>query len=371
MYVPVEVRHDGYRWLHVGMRYKGNSSLASSYGSGIGKLPFRLDFDEFESQFPEIEDQRFYGFKKLTFSSNWSDDSQIRETYVSELLRDRGIPAARCAFYRVMVDSGNGAEYWGLYTVVEDPADGAFLDTQLGGRGGNLYKPEGVGADWTTFSAEAFEKKTNEDEADWSDVQAAIAALHDGNSDAAAWRQELEATFDVELFLSWLAVNTTIVNWDSYGGMAHNYYLYGGQIDRRLRWIPWDHNLSMASGGIGAPPSGGAESQDARAEIFHTNVGNGWPLIQRLLADSVYPERYRERLEHALSGMFGEEAAAQRMRELHELVRPHVIGAGGERSSHRTISSDEAFERAIDGPGGLVEHVATRHARVEAALQGE
>jgi spore coat protein H len=372
MYVPVEVRHDGHRWLHVGMRYKGNSSLASSHTSGIGKLPFRLDFDQFEAEFPEIDDQRFYGFKKLTFSSNWSDDSQIKEAYVSELLQDRGIPAARCAFYRVMVDVGNGAEYWGLYTAVEDPADGALLDAQLGGRGGNLYKPEGEGADWTEFNPEGFEKKTNEDDADWSDIEAAITALHGDTTDPAAWRERFEATFDVELFLTWLAVNTTIVNWDSYGGMAHNYYLYGSESDPRLRWIPWDHNLSMTAGGIGGgPPSAGAESQDAAVEVFHENVGSEWPLIQRLLADPVYFERYRDRLQHALGGLFAEDAAAQRLRELHELVRPHVVGSDGERPSHTTISSDDAFLQAIDGSAGLVQHVVTRHARVGAALNGE
>ena len=62
------------------------------------------------------------------------------------MLRDRGVPAARAAFYRVVVDTGEGAGYWGLYTMVEDPSDGAMLDAQLGGRGANLYKPDGPAA---------------------------------------------------------------------------------------------------------------------------------------------------------------------------------------------------------------------------------
>ncbi|MEY4550137.1 MAG: hypothetical protein RL685_6332, partial [Pseudomonadota bacterium] len=90
MYVPVEVRHDGHVWTQVGMRYKGNSSLAAS--GGTGKLPFRLDFDEYEDRYPAVDNQRFYGFDELTFASNWSDDSQLRECFATELLRDRGIP---------------------------------------------------------------------------------------------------------------------------------------------------------------------------------------------------------------------------------------------------------------------------------------
>ncbi len=42
MYVPVTVRHEGRVWTHVGMRYKGNSSLMMSNMSGSGKVPFRL-----------------------------------------------------------------------------------------------------------------------------------------------------------------------------------------------------------------------------------------------------------------------------------------------------------------------------------------
>ena len=66
-----------------------------------GKIPFRLDFDRYEDEYPEIRNQRFYGFSKLTFSSNFGDDSQIREAFATEVFRDRGVPAARAAFYRV------------------------------------------------------------------------------------------------------------------------------------------------------------------------------------------------------------------------------------------------------------------------------
>ena len=61
--------------------------------------------------------------------------------------------------------------------MVEDPGDGAMLDSQLGGRAANLYKPDGPGADFTKFDKEGFSKKTNEDEANFADVEVAIAAL--------------------------------------------------------------------------------------------------------------------------------------------------------------------------------------------------
>jgi spore coat protein H len=368
IYVPVEVVHDGHTWWHVGMRYKGNSSLSSSQQSGQAKLPFRLNFDKYEDDFPEIEDQHFYGFKDLTFGSNWSDDSQIREVFAAELFRDRGVPAAKSAFYRVTIDVGEGPVYWGLYTAVEDPSD-AMLDAQFGNDTGNLYKPEGTGADWTVFDPEGLPKKTNEDAADWSDVEAAIAALHADQTDASAWRDGLETSLDVDAFLRWLAVNTAMQNWDAYGQMAHNYYLYGDPDDSgRLRWIPWDHNLSMMSQGGFMMGGGGGPEVDAPTEILHRNVGASWPLISRVLADPAYAIRYRELLVESQGGLFEEGAASRRLRELHDLVAPHVVGEQGEVAGFTTISSAAAFLASIDGETGLIAHFAARRTRVADAL---
>lgn len=369
IYVPVEVQHDGHVWTRVGMRYKGNSSLAAS--GGEGKLPFRLDFDEYEDQYPEVDNQRFYGFDELTFASNWNDDSQLRECFATELLRDRGVPAARCAFYAVTIDVGEGPEYWGLYSMLEDPSD-AMIDSQLGGGDGNLYKPDGSGADWTKFDREGFVKKTNEAAADWSDVEKAISALHAERTDAAVWRRGLEATFDVDRFLTWLAVNTSMVNWDAYGSLAHNYYLYGApQLGGKLQWVPWDHNLSMQSGGFGPGGPGATTTQTAQEELFHANVGERWPLISLLLADPVYGETYRDELENAIGGLFGESAGSERLRELHALIAPYVTGVNAETATHTTISSAAAFDASVDGANGLIAHFATRRARVREALSAQ
>jgi hypothetical protein len=378
---------------------------------GTGKVPFRLDFDRYEEESPEIRNQRFYGFQKLTFSSNFSDDSQIREVLASEIFRDRGVPAPRAAFYRVFVDNGSGAEYWGLYSMIEDPADGAMLDAQLGGGSGNLYKPDGPGADWTTFVPEGFSKKTNESRGDFTDVRNAIAALHAPSSEAQQWRANLEAALDVDLFLRWLAVNTAIDNWDTYGIMAHNYYLYGDPAHGgRLRWIPWDNNMAFGIGPgfpggrppafarLGGPPPGagagfpqttpaGFPAPGARGgapppggmpfpmlggnrDVLHRQAGERWPLIQRLLADDIYAARYRGYLEHALGGLFAPQPLEQRVRELHSLIAPSVVGERGERPTHTTISSREGFERALDGPAGLLGQIQQRRDAIRAALAG-
>jgi len=358
MWVPVTVRYDGDVWTSVGMRYKGNSSLRSAYSSGGRKLPFRLGFDHFEDEVPAIDDQRMWGFKKLTFSSGFKDDSLVREKVGADLFREAGVPAARGAFVAVFVDFGEGPTYFGLYTMVEDPSN-KMLDTQFADDSGNLYKPDGDGARLTSFDQESMVKKTNEEEADWSDVQALIEALNGDRTDAAAWRAGLEAVFDAEAYLTVLAVNQTLVNWDTYGWMTHNYYLYADPSDDgRLVWFPWDLNESMlvTNGG----PGGGGTT-----EVFAESRSAQWPMIRFLLDDAEYEARYRQELGALLDGAFDEDAVVDRIERYHDLIAPWVTGEQGESSPYTNLSNANSFNSSV---AGLRDHVQDRRAAVQAAL---
>jgi len=63
--------------------------------------------------------------------------------------------------------------YFGLYTAVE-VVDDTVIGTQFADDSGNVYKPEGTGATFAegTFDEASFDKQTNEDEADYSDILA-------------------------------------------------------------------------------------------------------------------------------------------------------------------------------------------------------
>jgi hypothetical protein len=376
-YFPVTVRHDGHAWTRVGMRYKGNFSLMMGSFSPDGKLSFRLNFDRFEDAHPEVANQRFYGFKELTFSSNFGDASRMREALANEIFRDRGVAAPRVAFYRIVVNTGTRDESWGLYTLVEDPADPAMLTSQFGGASGNLYKPDGPGADWTTFDRAGFEKKTNRARADFSDIRAAIEALH-ADLPPAEWRANLERHFDVDFFLRWLAVNQVVDNWDAYGRFAHNYYLYADPGRKgRLVWIPWDNNYSFGLipfvanfAGIaqrGAAPAlqdqvvGGAPIAGSNDDVLFEKVGKGWPLISRVLADSVYISRYQAHLRFALGGLYERDRLAARVREWQTLLASSVKSD----KPASMFGGTEDFQTAI---ATLLSAVDRRRSLIESAL---
>ncbi len=355
-YVEANVSAGGATWCGVGLRFKGNSSLLGAWSAGVGKLPFRLDFDHYEDSRPELDDQRFHGFAELSFGNASGDATLIRDVLASEILEDRGVPSARNAFWRVYLDAGEGPVYLGLYTAAEDPSD-AFADRVWGEDDGNLYKPDGDCADLTCFDADTFEKKSNEDAADYTDIERLLAAVAADRGDAAAWRAGLEATLDVDGFLRWLAVNSAIENWDAYGAMAHNYYLYGLSADEgRLAWIPWDHNLSLMDGQRGSD------------DPLLADVTDEWPLIRHVLDDPTYAATYQGYLADALEGAYATGTFEARAEELRVLIEPALFGEDGEVEGYTFLTGEDDWADAFDGRDGLYAHADTRRAEVEEAL---
>lgn len=286
--VPCSVFHQGVEWYQVGVRFKGNTSL---YGANSNKLPLKLKFNQFEDAYPAIVGQRFFGFKELHLKSGFRDESSLHEQLADDLFRNFGVASPHASFYEVHIDVGDGTgpRFWGVYTAVEDVED-TVLKTQLGNNSGNLYKPED---DAATFAAGSFNAtlnvsqlalKTNTTGATYADVQALLAATNDSArlaSNPAQWRAALEAVFDVPTFLKWLAANTVMQNWDSYGVQARNYYLYANADNGgRLTWIPWDNNEAMAANNRALPLSLGS-------------VGTGWPLIHYLMKEPTYLALYK------------------------------------------------------------------------------
>lgn len=335
IYVDCDVSTSDLTLHHVGIRFKGNSSLAMAWQQGIYKMPLRLTFDELEDQYPETKNQRFYGFKYLGLSNGQSDRSLLRDKIGTEVFANAGLPAPATAFYRVYVDHGNGPVYFGLYTGIELPQDDSFLDRSFSGHKGNLYKPDGVGARWQTYDESTLGKENHEDEADFSDAKALYDALHADRTDAAKWRAGLEASLDVDGFLHWLALNTVIQDWDSSGQMAHNYYVYADPgASKRFRWIPWDHSYAFTA--------------DRALSLALSEVTEEWPLIRYLLDDSVYAAKYRSYVAQAIEKEYEPVSATARFQAAHDLIKPYVVGADGEIASHTFLSSSTDFDTAFN-----------------------
>jgi spore coat protein H len=337
VYVPCTVTFEERIWQHVGLRFKGNSTLAYAWWMGSPKLPLRLDFDEFEDDHPEIDDQRFFGFKWLSLASNFNDASYVRQKVGSDIFRAAGVPSPETAFYAVYVDHGDGPVYFGLYTGTEVPHD-PMLEQQFGSDEGILYKASGDGATWAVFDTDSFDPKTHESDADHQDLEQVFDALHASRDDPEVWRADLDSVFDVDGFLLWLATNTVIQNWDSYGNTPQNYYLYANPLDGgRVSWIAWDFNEALKSEGALMPV----------LELELDEVSESWPLIRFLMDDPVYREQYVSWVGEVADEAFPVEATRTRYDDAHALIRPYVIGEGGEDAEY-SFTDPDLFQAALD-----------------------
>lgn len=353
VWVPCSIQFMGTEWYKVGIRYKGNSSLSSAYQSGNNKLSLKLDFDEFEDDFPALKNQRFYGFKQLNLNNNFDDASLMREKVVADLFRQFGLISAQTTFCIVYIDNGTGPQYYGVYTLVEEIDDTAIA-TQTDDDTGNLYKPDGDAASFAngTYDESELVKKSNEDLADYSDVLSLYNILHstERTSSPETWQNDLEEVLEVEVFLKWLAANTVIQNWDTYGIMTHNYFLYN--YNNKLNWIPWDNNEALQFG-----KQGGALS------LALTEVGSNWPLINYMMGQERYEEMYENYLLSFIDDVFIPTELQNTYTNYYNLLKNDVYQ---EELGYSFLQNNADFDAAVEL---LKTHVQTRNDAVKTYLK--
>jgi len=356
IFVPAEVFYNGKQWYRVGVRFKGNSSLQSTWRSGNYKLSFKLDFDEFENKYKQIDNQLFNGFKKLSLKNNFDDKSLLREKVAADIFRSEGLAVSNTAFYTVYVDYGDGLTYFGVYTLVEE-VDDTVITTQFKSSKGNLYQPDGYAAGFGigSFNKTQLVKENNETAADYSDVQTLYDILHDNTrtTDAAAWRAKLDKSLNTDVFLHYLATNTVIQNWDTYGRMTHNYFLYNNPDNKLLTWIPWDNNEALQAG---------KQSGSLPLDFAGLNASQ-WPLIGYLYQDPVYKAKYNTYVQKVINGSFNATKVQALYTSYAAMVEPFAIT---EKKGYSFLTSPADFSTAINA---LKTHANSRATAVNAYLK--
>ena len=105
--------------------------------------------------------------------------------------------------------------------------------------------------------------------------------------------EDIESYLDVDEVLRYFAVNTFLVNLDSYvSNMNHNYYLY--ENDGIVSILPWDYNLSFA--GFQAGSASNAINFPIDSPVSDSLEDN--PLIANLLEVDEYKELYHQYLNN-------------------------------------------------------------------------
>ena len=209
---------DGETHADVGVRKKGFLGSQSDT-----KPALKLRFDKY------VDGQSLGGvMERMTLNNSIQDPSMVNTCLSYRVFAAAGNPAPRCNFATVSV---NGKDL-GLYVHVEE-MKAPFLLRHFESAEGNLY--EGTVSDFTTEYRGTMEKKTNTDAADWSDIDAVVAALQDPSD---AGLKALGELVDLDRFLSFWATEVLVGHWDGYAGDRNNYHFYR-EPDGPFVFMPW------------------------------------------------------------------------------------------------------------------------------------
>jgi spore coat protein H len=303
-YVKADAEIDGTKVAGVGVRRKGDSAREI----GSVKTSYKIRFGKF------IKKRRFRGLERLVLDAAPEDPTMIREKLAYDLFRDAGCPSSRAAHAMLYLTVPGRMEksYVGLYTMVEYVGE-TFLDERFGGHTGNLYKihgwvdifsPRAAGAE----SMKTVRLETNKKKNDRTHLGAFLRSVGSGRGDLETW-------LDRDRFLRCLAVNTLLVNLDSYAATGQNFYLYDDPKTKRFIYIPWD--LDQAFGQL----QFGVKEAMLDWDVFDPEVDDR-VLIRRALSLEADRKRYGEILGGLIDGPFSTRTMSERIDRLHALLRP-------------------------------------------------
>lgn len=131
--------------------------------------------------------------------------------------------------------------------------------------------------------------------------------------------KDIESYLNVDEVLKYFAVNTFLVNLDSYsGGMYHNYYLY--EKDGVSEILPWDLNMSFG----GFSVKDGEKAINFPIDSPVTGNIEDAPLIGKLLENDNYKEIYHEYLKQISDNYFSSGTFNNRVTQINKLISNYV-----------------------------------------------
>ena len=230
--------------------------------------------------------------KKLHLNNGVQDSSRLCELFSSELFRAASVPVARA--HPVLLDLDR--RKLGLYVAVE-AMNRDFLHRHFDDTTGNLFGQKG-GGDLTGRLA----RMSGQGPLSYARLEQVAALL--GNTNQPLHLADLERRFDIDQFLSFMALEVILGDTDGYCLARHNYRVYEEPEPGRLTFLPHDLDLSMRG----------------------TNARWLSPMVTGLAAQAVArsPElrpRYLERACHLATNLFDPVSLTNQLRRLVDHVK--------------------------------------------------
>lgn len=258
--VPATLREGGKVYTNVMVHLKGAAGSFRDVNSG--EPSFTVSFGKDDSG------QRFHGLRKIHLNNSVQDQSCTTYRICSQIFNDAGIPAARVTNARFTL---NGRDC-GFYVVVEGFTKD-FLKRNFKDPKGNLYDG-GFLQDIT----DNLEKDSGDDRKDRPDLRALADACY--VPDRGLRWQVMQKYLDTDRFLTYMALEVILWDWDGYPMKHNNYRIYHDPVSDKLVFIP--HGMDQMF-------------ENSHGSIYRFPVEG---LVARALLDTPQGSQlYRERLK--------------------------------------------------------------------------
>ena len=305
--VKAVVKEGGKTYKDVGLQLKG---AAGSFRSIHDNPALTLNFDKF------VDGQTFHGLDKLSLNNSVQDQTFVSEQFSREMFIKAGVPVPRATHALVEL---NGRDL-GLYVLVQG-WNKRFLKQHFKETSGNLY-------DGGFLKDIDKELDTNSGDApnDQSDRIALLEAVQEKN--LARRRERLEKVLDLDRFLSFVALDVMLWDWDGYAQNRNNYRVFHDRASGKMVFMP--HGLD---------------------QMFWKPEGPILPNMEGMVAKAVlqipeFREKYLARVKELRATVFNPQEMTNRVSKIAAKIRP-VLTENDPALAMQQEKAVDSFAQAI------------------------
>jgi hypothetical protein len=285
-YVKATLKEGNKVYKDVGVHLKG---AAGSFRGVDDRPGLTLNMDKF------ADDQRFHGLDKFHLNNSVQDGSYVSELICGEIFLAAGVPASRCGHALVTL---NGRRL-GMY-VLKEGYDKKFARRHFG-----------KDADHGNFYDGGFLRELDQplqiisgkgDVEPYSELKALVEAARE--PDPRRRFERLAEKLDLDRFVTYLALEVAMWDWDGYPMNRNNYRVYHDPVRKKIVFIP-----------------------SGMDQMYHNPGGPIFPNIQGFVARAFLEtpqgrEKYLARLREVVDTVLKPEPINKRLDELEARLVP-------------------------------------------------
>lgn len=300
-HVPAMIREGKTVYTNVAIHLKGGPG---SFRPMEETPAFTVNFEKF------AQGQTWHGLKKIHLNNSVQDPSFLSEKICRELFEAADVPVPRAGNALVTF---NG-RYMGMYVVVEG-VNKQFLKRYFKDVTGNVYDGHS-GTDVT----DSLPTNDGDHPGDKSRLRALSAATR---LPVSARLAGLEATLDLDRFLTFMAMETLLWHWDGYTVSQNNYRIFHDRTSDRMVFLPQGLDQVLSETGASIVPR--TEGLVSRAV---------WEIPEAR-------HRYHQRVAELATNVFRIEAITNRIQEVAGRIQAALARFESPGSEHRSAGHQQ------------------------------